>query len=130
MRYTTFKAFQFVVAFDFFYDSYVNVRLSGQGLLFSERSEWEGIGPYGDPCCNEQVNALSLFCLLLVVLTTELAHRDRESRCCCFETAMPLAPLNSTVYNSSSQKHWGGKNVQLEVRGLCLKEAQGQYPDT
>lgn len=44
------------------------------GLLFSGGREWEGTGPYGDPCCTKQVNTLSLFCSLLVVLATELAH--------------------------------------------------------
>lgn len=48
-------------------------------LLFSGGRERQGMGPYGDPCCSEQLKALSLFCLLLVVLATELAHRNRES---------------------------------------------------
>lgn len=50
----------------------------GWGGLLSGGKEWEGTGPYGDPCCTEQVNTLSLFCSLLVVLTTELAHRVGE----------------------------------------------------
>lgn len=59
-------------------DSYVNVVLGKGWLLFSGGRERPGMGPYGDPCCTEQLNALSLFCPLLVVLATELAHRNRE----------------------------------------------------
>lgn len=59
-------------------DSHVYVVLGERRLLFSGGREWEGMGPYGDPCCTEQLNTLSLFCLLLVVLTAELAHRNRE----------------------------------------------------
>lgn len=59
-------------------DSYVNVVLGKGCLLFSGGRERPGMGPYGDPCCTEQLNALSLFCPLLVVLATELAHRNRE----------------------------------------------------
>ncbi len=78
----------------------------GGGLLFSRGREWEGTGPYGDPCCTEQLNALSLFCSLLVVLATELAHRDTERKreregelglsqhAAVFVTAMPLAPVH------------------------------------
>ena len=49
-------------------------------LLFSRGREWEGTSPYGDPCRPEQLNALSLFCSLLVVLATELAHRERNRK--------------------------------------------------
>lgn len=52
----------------------------GGGCFFSRGREWEGMGPYGDPCCPEQPNALSLFCSLLVVLATELAHRERNRK--------------------------------------------------
>lgn len=60
-------------------DSYVNVVLGKGCLLFSGGRERPGMGPYGDPCCTEQLNALSLFCPLLVVQATELAHRNREA---------------------------------------------------
>lgn len=74
--------------------------LGGGGLLFSRGREWEGTGPYGDPCCTEQLNALSLFCSLLVVLATELAHRDIER-----ETERELG-LNNKLLFLQQQCHW------------------------
>lgn len=72
------------------------------GLLFSRGREWEGTGPYGDPRCTEQLNALSLFCSLLVVLATELAHRDRERE---QETERELG-LNNMLLFLQQQRHW------------------------
>lgn len=121
----------------------------GEGLLFSRGREWEGTGPYGDPCCTEQLNALSLFCSLLVVLATELAHRDTEregerereragslSTCGCFCNSNATGSCSRTVNLSAGATAlvafpptlWG-QNVRLEVRGLCLKKVCGQYPD-
>lgn len=73
--------------------------------LEEENGRGWGTGPYGDPWCTEQLNALSLFCLLLVVLAAELAHGDRESEregeragsqqhAAVFATAMPMAPVH------------------------------------
>ena len=127
-------------------DNFVNAVLGGGGLLFSRGREWEGTGPYGDPCCIEQLNALSLFCSLLVVLATELAHRDiereteRESlvstTSCCFCNSNATGSRSCTVNLSVGATTlvvfpgtlWG-RSMGLEVRGLSLKEACGQYAD-
>lgn len=118
----------------------------GWGLLFSGGREWEGTGPYGDPCCTEQVNTLSLFCSLLVVLATELAHSQGEREgvrenwisltCCCYcnsnTTGSWFRIVNRSVCAIALMvfpETLGKKKIQVEARGLCLKEACGQYPD-
>lgn len=57
----------------------------------------EGASPYGDPRRPGQLNSLSVFCSLLVVPATELAHRKRKRK-----RERALGPDNS--------------NIQLEVR--------------
>lgn len=52
----------------------------GAVLLFSRGREWEGTDPYADPRGAEQVNTVSLSCLLLVVLAIELAHCSKRER--------------------------------------------------
>lgn len=98
----------------------------GGGLLFSRGREWEGTSPYGDPCCPEQPNALSVFCSLLVVPATELAHRKRNRK-----RERALGPNNRNIQHSAGSEGPSLKKKKQKKQKGGEKEsgAKGQYPD-
>lgn len=108
-RYTAFKDFHYIFVLYIVMTAMSKSCWVKGGLLFSGGRDREGMGPYGHPCCTEQLSALSLFCSLLVVFATELAHRDTErerrrerqreragsqQHAAVFATAMPMAPVH------------------------------------
>lgn len=106
------------------------MRRGAGGGLFSRGREWEGTSPYGDPCCPEQLKALSLFYSLLVVLATELAHRKRNRRegerwvsttccCCCNSNASCCSHTTFAILPAAlGAQHSTGSEGPLLKRGL------------
>lgn len=85
------------------------------------------MGLYGDPCCTEQPNTLSLFRLLLVVLAAELAHRNREGagspqHAAVFATvtATSLAPVRIKSTETAVCNKTKGENEQRQQKNNFL----------
>lgn len=112
------------------------------------------MGPYWDPCCTQQLSALSLFCSLLVVLATELAHRNREGSrgergrarsqqhvavfttanrnatdsCSCTVNCSALVVFTQTL-RGEKKTFSCQRRKKKKKKGCFKKKACAQYPD-
>lgn len=76
------------------------------------------MGPYWDPCCTQQLSSLSLFCWLLVVLATELAHRNREGR--KGESGRAGSQQHAAVFTTANRNATDSRSCTVNCRALAV----------